>query len=107
MLHVPFEQRPEQHSLLAAQALPAVVHDEDPVAVPPSPPVAPPPPIGAHFPPAQVFVQHSLPATGQLAPTVTHCAALHAPLTQAPVQQSVLTAHAAPPPAHAPIDETH
>jgi hypothetical protein len=84
ILQVPFEQSPEQHSMLDEQVLPAVVH-------------VPPTPIGAHFPATQVSVQHALPDVGHAAPSETHWAALHVPLTHAPVQQSVPTAQVIPP----------
>src|SRR5580704_14341962 len=99
MLHVPPEQRPEQHSPLEAHAFPAVVQ-----LVVPAPPS--PPPIGAHFPPTQVSVQQALPDAGQESPSETHWAALHEPPTHAPVQQSVPTVQDAPGPAHAPIEAT-
>jgi hypothetical protein len=89
MLQVPFEQSPEQHSMLVEQALPAVVH-------------VPPLPIAAHLPAAQVSVQHALSDVGQAAPMETHWAAVHAPFTHAPVQQSVATAQAIPPPPQEP-----
>ena len=63
MLHVPFEQSPEQHCPLVEQVLPAVVQ----VPAPPSPP-----PIAAHFPLTHVSVQQALPDVGHGAPSVTH-----------------------------------
>jgi hypothetical protein len=100
MLHVPFEQSPEQHCALDEHVLPAVVHP------PPLPPSALPPPIGAHFPPTHVSVQHVLPALGHGSPSETHWVAPQVPFTHAPVQQSVETLHEAPALAHAPIDDT-
>ena len=82
MLQVPFEQRPEQHSVFVVHAFPAVVQ-----LPPPPPPSAPPvpPPIAAHFPPTHVSVQHAFPDAGHGSPSVTHCAALQEPFTHAPI----------------------
>ncbi len=54
-------QRPEQQSLFAVQALFAVMQLAPGV-------------IGWHVPPVQLPEQQSLPATGQAAPSVRHCA---------------------------------
>jgi hypothetical protein len=98
MLHVPPEHSPEQHSVFVVHVFPAVVHE-----LTPAPPSVFPLPMGAHFPLMHVSVQHALPDVGHVSPSVTHWAALHVPLTHAPVQQSVATAHVPPALAHVPI----
>ena len=89
MLQSPLEQRPEQHCALVVQTFPDVVH------LPPVPPSLAPPPMSPHLPPTQVSVQQGL-VLEQAPPTDTHWFALQLPLTQAPLQQSVLTLQAAP-----------
>src|SRR5580693_4373341 len=92
MLQVPPVQRPEQQLTLAAQVFPAVVHAGFGA-------------IDAHLPAVQLPVQQALPAAGHASPMLMHCAGLHVPLTQAPLQQSVLSAHAAFAGAQAPSGE--
>jgi hypothetical protein len=73
---------PEQHSLLDEHALLAVTQ-EGLVA------------IALQVPPLQFPVQQAFPAAGHAAPIVRHWVAPQRPDTQAPLQQSVLPAHAA------------
>jgi hypothetical protein len=91
--HRPFVHSPEQQSLGALQVLFAVVQPGFPAT-------------GSHLPvEPQLPVQHSLPLTGQLAPIVKHWTPPHLPLTQDPLQQSVLPEQAAVSGEHVVIDE--
>jgi hypothetical protein len=100
LLHVPLLQSPEQQSPSCAHVLPEVRH------APPAPP-SPELPIAAHLPFTHVSVQHVLvPAAGHALPIETHCALPHVPLTQAPLQQSVLTPQLAPALPHVETDDT-
>jgi hypothetical protein len=102
LLQVPLVQSPEQQSPSWAHLFPEV--RQAPVVVPPSALL----PIAAHLPFTHVSVQHAfVPAAGHVSPIETHCAPPHAPLRHAPLQQSVPTLQAWPPPPQVETDDSH
>jgi hypothetical protein len=88
----PALQRPEQHCAFDVHVLLAVTH----VGLGA---------IGWQVPLLQLPVQQAVPPTGHEAPMVKHWVAPQTPVTQAPVQQSVLLTQAALGEAQAPTDE--
>ena len=87
LAQTPWEQYCEQHSAAAVQGLPAVLQ----VTL-----------SGAHVPFVHCPPQHSALAV-QVWPSAVHAVALHFPLMQLPVQQSVPAAHAAFAAMHPPL----